>query len=901
MSEPSEVLTFLFSDIEGSTRLWEQQPAAMRPALAQHDAVARASVEAHGGHVVKTTGDGLHAVFDCPAAALRAALQLQLALNDPAATGGLQLRVRCGLHVGPHERRDGDFYGPVVNRAARISSVAHGGQTLLSQALVERVVGRLPAEAALRDLGAVRLRNLSAPERVHQLLHPKLRAQFPPLRSLESTPNNLAQQLNSFIGREHELAEAKRLLAGNRLLTLLGMGGIGKSRLSVQLGADVLDDYPDGVWLVELAPLTDARGVPQAVASVLGVKEEAGRTVAESLVGYVRDKRVLFILDNCEHLLHACAELAKQLLQGGAGVKVLASSRAALRVAGESCWPVSTLSVPGPRRPSPGVDELMRHEAVRLFVDRATAARAAFRLTPDNAAAVADICHRLDGIPLALELAAARTRALPVEAIAARLSDRFRLLVSGDQTVLPRQRTLRALIDWSHDLLSEPERVLFRRLAVFAGGWTLEAAEAVGSSGHDDGDGLPPSEVPDTLAQLVEKSLVVMGTDGGPDAKEAGERYRMLDTVRHYARERLEQAQDVAATRERHLDFHLQLAERARAALQGAEQSRWLTRLDQEQENLLAAHVQCESDGRRGLRLVFALRPYWLNRGLLEQGYRLTVEALNRADAQQRDQPRLRGLSGAGWLAHFLGYYGRAREHLEQALGIAREAGNKQWIAVVLQPLGMACMGAADVVAAQQHLEEAVALAQQLDNRRELAAATNSLAQFYRMQGRPSTAQTLYEQALSLARELGDKEYIAAFLLNLSMVAVDRLSHERVRRMLIDTLDIAAEIGSKPATQCALDVCAGMASAESDWHHAALFYGVAEAEAQRTGLRRDPADQAFLTPYVALAKHALGVSAFAAIESKGRALGWDQAVSTACSWLHQSFITAGSSSIVLPA
>ena len=351
---------------------------------------------------------------------------------------------------------------------------AHGGQMLLSKVVADQVNGTLPDGATLRDLGTVRLRDLSGPEHIYQLVHPNLRADFPALRSLEGTPNNLTQQLNSFIGRERELVEIKQMLGSNRLVTLLGMGGIGKSRLSMQLAAEVLDDFPDGVWFVEFAPLTDARLVPQALASVLGVKEEAGRPVIEALLKYVRDKRLLVVLDNCEHVVHACADLAKQLLQAGSGVKVLTSSRDYLQIAGETTYHVPTLSAPDPQAKE-SLSALAAHEAVRLFIDRVTAARPEFVLTGGNATAVADICHQLDGIPLAIELAAARARALSVENIAARLNDRFKLLVTSDRTVLPRQRTLRALIDWSYDLLDERERAAFQRLAVFAGGWTLEA------------------------------------------------------------------------------------------------------------------------------------------------------------------------------------------------------------------------------------------------------------------------------------------------------------------------------------------------------------------------------------------------------------------------------------------
>ena len=879
MPHSPEAVTFLFSDIEGSTRLWEEVPAQMQPALAAHDATARAAVTAHRGRVVKTTGDGIHAAFDRPADALAAALQLQLALADPAATHGLPLHVRCGLHLGGGEGRDGDYYGPAVNRAARIMSAAHGGQTLLSQAVVDALGGRLPQGAGLLDLGRVRLRDLASPEHVHQLLHPKLRERFPPLRSLEATPNNLAQRLDSFVGRERELTEVKQMLGSHRLLTLLGMGGIGKSRLSVQLAADVIDDHPDGVWLVELAALTDPGLVPQAVASVLGVKEEAGRSVAEALAKYVPDKRLLLILDNCEHVADACAELAKQLLQAGGGVTLLASSRAALQIAGEATYQVPTLSVPESGE-SVAAEVLMRHASVRLFVERAVAAQASFRLTAENAAAVADICHRLDGIPLAIELAAARTRSLSASAIAARLHDRFRLLVTSDKTVLPRQRTLRALIDWSHDLLPEAERMLFRRLSVFAGGWSIEAAEAVcGGAGLDAGDVL------EALTQLVEKSLVVMEAGGA--------RYGLLDTVRHYAQERLaESGDDDAATRDRHLARYLQLAEDARAGLASAEQALWLARLDDERENLLAAHGRCSAPGgahgERGLRLVHALRPYWLNRGLLGLGYRLTVEALAREGTGNRDQLRFRGLAGAGWLAYFMGRYAASREHLEACLGIARETGQAAWVAGVLQPLGMACLGAGDVDAARGHLEEAVALARRLGDQRELAAAINSLAQLHRTQGQVDVAESLYEEVLGLARGLGDKEYIAAFLLNLAMASVEHRPRANVCAMLLEALAIAEEIGSKPVGQSALEVCAGLAARHGDWPSAARFFGAAEAQAAQTGLRRDPADEAFLAPLMTRARQGLESSAFDSFEAEGRVMPPQEVLRQASAWLSEN-------------
>jgi predicted ATPase/class 3 adenylate cyclase len=876
--EPAAVTTVLLTDIEGSTRLWEREPERMRPALACHDVIARVAVEAHRGMVVKTTGDGIHAVFDDPLDAVAATLQLQHALLDPGATAGMPLQVRCGLHLGVVERRDNDVFGTPVNRTARIMAAAHGGQVLVSKAVADLVGNRLPAGIALKDLGVVRLRDLASPEHVYQIVHPRLRQEFPALRSLESTPNNLPQQVTSFIGRDRELSETKALLGTTRLLTLLGIGGLGKTRLSLQAAVDVMDDYPDGVWFVELAPLTDPQLVPQAVASVLGVKEEAGRPVLEALMTYGRDRRCLIVLDNCEHLVGACANLAQELLQSGPHLKILASSREPLHTPGETTYHVLPLAIPSEQEAFTP-EALSRYEAVRLFVDRANAAQPAFRITLQNAQAVAQICHRLDGIPLALELAAARVRALTVEKIAERLSDRFRLLTGGNRTSLPRQQTLRALIDWSYDLLTDSERALLRRLSVFAGGWPLEAAESVGADGAMD-----DATAFDALTHLVEKSLVVL------EAEE--ERYRLLDTVRQYAQERLIESGEGDAARTRHLRFYLALAEKAQPELVGPNQATWFARLDSERENLLAAHAWCDDadgGGELGLRLVSAMRRYWIVRGVLGVGHRVTMEALARAGAQARNFARCRALFDAGQLGSWMGRYAEAQLHLQESLTIARELGDPSSVAGALQPLALAALGLGNVTAARAYLEEALALEREEGDQREVAAVLNALAQIHRAQGDLDAALPLYENVLAIARDLRDREIIAIGLLNLAMVAIGRGSGERAGGMLLEVQAIAEEIGWHPAGQSVLEVCAGLAASRADWEHAACFFGAAEAQTGESGLHRDPADDAFLTPLVAQARKALGPAAFGAADAAGRALSYEQAMAQARSWLTNGF------------
>ena len=670
--------------------------------------------------------------------------------------------------------------------------------------------------------------------------------------------HNLPAPLNSFIGREKEIAEVRGLLERSRLVTLTSTGGTGKTRLSLQVAAECLDRHPDGVWFVELAPLSDERRVSQAVASALGATEDAGRPMMESLVKHVKEKRLLLVLDNCEHLVRAAADVAKQLLTAAPGVRILASSREPLHVSGEV-----TYSVPA----------LPTAQAIRLFVDRANAANPAFHPT-EAAEPIAEICQRLDGIPLAIELAAARVRALSVEKIASRLDDCFRLLTGGDQTALPRQQTLRASIDWSYDLLSAPERALLRRLAVFSGGWTLEAAEAVGSGGEVQQAG----SVLEVLTNLVEKSLVAAGAPG--------ERYHLLETVRQYALEHLKESGEEEAVRQRHLEYYVALAGRAQRELLGPEQEQWLGLLDRERANVLAAHQWCahsEQNRELGLRLACGVQQYWFVRGLPGLARGVMIEALERSPARSRD--RCRTLMYAGQMGYFMGLYREARQQLEESLSIAREVRDPNSVAVCLSPLGMACLGDGDLRAARAHLEEALVIARDQQDPRRIAAAINSMAQLHRVEGNHEQADPLFEHVLDLARELEDRESIAIALLNLAMTSIQRGMLDRGRERLEEAAEIAQATRSKPVGQSVLEVCAGLAAKAQKWTCAAKFFGAAEAEAAHTGIRRDPADESFLAPCVAIARAAAGPDRFRAAEAEGRALGYDAALAEARRWL----------------
>ena len=848
----------LAADVAGYARLMAADAAATVMALEETRAAFRQQIEANRGRVVDMVGDSVLAVFDTAGEALNAALTVQKGLE--AASAALQeerrMRVRIGVHLGDIiEKDDGTIYGHGVNVAARLQAKAAPGGLCLSQTFYDSVRDRLPSGAQFA--GRQRFKNIDEPIAIWYVLPAGSAAgnAYDP----DARPNNLPLQLTSFIGRNGELAEAGRLLAQARLLTLVGTGGIGKSRLSLELAAKMLEDFADGACLVELANVNDTQLVPQAVASALGVKESAGHPVKEALLRHLKDREVLLILDNCEHLIGGCADLVKQILQTGAQAKVLASSREPLHIAGESIY---------------GVPPLPATEAERLFLDRALAAKPNFRVN-GSADAVASVCRRLDGIPLAIELAAARVRTLSVETIATKLDDRFRLLTTRDRTVLPRQQTLRALIDWSYELLTEEERAVFRRLAVFAGGWTLEAAEAVCAFGS-----IGKASVLEHVTQLADKSLAVVEPDS--------DRCRLLETVREYARERLAEANELEEAATHHLEFYAALSEHARPQLVGPEQGKWLARMDLERENILAAHAWCSKSPRGAeldLQLVYSLRAYWLNRGLLGLGQRFNSEALSRAGTQRRDLARCRALFVAGQFSLHMGRYQEAQGYLEESLGIAREIGDQRRVAGALQPLGWAHVGLGDFATARRYLEEALAAAREIGVPREIAAATNTLAQLYRAEGKLDAAEPLYEKVLALARELDDRESIAIGLLNLAMVAINRQDEKRAGQMLLGVTEILEEIGSKYVGQSVLEVSAGLATLRKEWQRAARYYGAAEALASETGLRRDPADEAFLTPLVAKARATFGAAPFAAADSGGRATSYDTIMAEARAWL----------------
>ncbi|HZO87057.1 MAG TPA: tetratricopeptide repeat protein [Chthonomonadaceae bacterium] len=915
---PGGIVTFVFTDIEGSTRLWEQHPAAMRDALARHDDLLRQVIEANGGCVFETIGDAFRAAFASAQEALTAALEAQRALHgEPwGATG--PLRVRVVLHTGPAEARNGDYFGPTLSRVDRLLDAGYGGQILLSQATQEQVCDGLPNGVSLRDLGEHRLKDLVRPERVFQLIAPDLPADFPPLRSLDQLPNNLPRQLSSFIGREREISEIKRQLTqgagtlplhksgrdpdfenGVRLLTLTGCGGCGKTRLAIQAAADLLEAYPDGVWLVELAALSDPAQVPRMTALALGIREEPGRLLLGTLTEALAPRRLLLILDNCEHLIAACAALANTLLRACPRLQIVTTSREALGIAGETAWRVPPLAMPDPRRP-PTLESLKQCDAVRLFSERAVAVHPDFCLTDHNAATVLQICHRLDGIPLAIELAAARVRVLPVEQIAARLDDRFRLLTGGSRAALPRHQTLQAMMDWSYDLLSEMERVLFRRLSVFVGGFPLEAVEAICSAPVPpsmptlEKEGTLPLKVPlsqeplageletlTLLLQLVDKSLVMV------EGQESETRYRLLETVRRYGQDKLEESGEAPDVRGRHRDWYLQLAEQSERLLYGAEQEVWLGHLEREQENLRAALAWCKAaqDVAAELRLSGALCRFWSMRGDFSEGRELLMDALARAE--QGEAPdflmaeRAKALHGAGVLAWWQGDYGTANGLLMESLHLYRALEDASGVAYALIGLGRTaqCLGEPERAAALY--EEALALLREKRDQPGIALALTNLAAGARERDDYAQARQLEEESLALRREMADRWGIAHSRNNLGRLARLEGQYERASALHKESLAQFCALGAKLGIAESLEGLAGVASARGDFARAAPLWGAAEAlrEALRAPLL--PFARGAYHHEVATARSALGEEAFAEARAQGHVMPLEQAVAFA--------------------
>lgn len=868
---PTGTITFFFADIEGSTRLLERLSDHYAAVLADYRRLLRAALTEHSGYEVDTQGDAFFAAFPRAHDAIAAALTAQRTLSAHPWPDQVHVRTRIALHTGEPIAIETGYIGLDVHRAARICAAGHGGQVLLSETTMSLVEHDLPHGVNVHDLGMHRLKDLGQPHRLFQLVADDLPAEFPPLRSLDALPSNLPLQLTSFIGRTEELAEVKRLLFTNRLLTLTGAGGSGKTRLALQAAADVLDRFSDGVWLVDLAPLSHPALVPQAVAAALRVPEESGRSLADTLADTFRHKFMLLVLDNCEHLLEACTRLANGLLQHCHDLRILATSREALGIAGEAVWPVPTLTVPELQE-SISQEELVRSEAVRLFVERAAAVQPAFELNMANAPAVSEICRRLDGIPLAIELAAARAKVLAVEQIAARLGDRFQLLTGGSRTAPPRHQTIRRTLDWSHDLLSKPERVLLRRVAVFAGGFSLEAAEQICR-----GQPIAEAEVLDLLTRLVDKCLVLVEKVTGTQA-----RYRLLETVRQYVAEKLAASGEPPLVRARHRDWCLAFVERAEPELR-ASQAVWVGRLAAELDNIRAAMEWCltsEGNPTIGLRMAGALGLFWDVRGFYHEGRRWIEEML----AKTPEAPggvRARALAWASVLAWRQGDYERVRSFGEEALALSEAHGERWSLALALHQLGHTAHVDGDMGRAAQLLQKSVDVFRGTGDNWGLAYSLNCLGDLARTQRATDQAQTQLEEAAALWRQLDNNYGLALTLHNLGHVAQHQEDAGRAREFFTESLAIFRAVGAKHGMVYCLAGLAGAAAGEGRLQRAATLYGASNALLKSAGVKLEPVDQADYTRNLEKVRTGLLEQSFTESWRAGQMMSLDEAVTYA--------------------
>ena len=837
---PTGTVTFLFTDIEGSTRLLQDLGEASPALLEEHAAIVRQAIGTCGGVEVSTEGDSFFIVFESPVGAVRCAVTAQRGLAAHEWPPGGAVRVRMGIHTGEGTRGGRNYVGIDVNRAARIAAAAHGGQVILSDATRSLVERALPRGVAIRDLGPHRLKDIAEPERLFELVIEGLPSDHPPPRTLDARPNNLPPQLTSFVGREEEIAEVLRLLQTARLVTLTGAGGTGKTRLALQAAAETLTDREHGAFFVDLSTVTDPTLVPAVIAKALDIPEVAGRPILDGVKEHLADRELLLVLDNFEQVAEA-GPVVEELLTAAPRLSVVVTSRFVLGLRGEHEYSVPPLEPPDPER-LPDLPSLRRFEAVRLFTDRAVAVRPRFAVTEGNALAVAEITARLDGLPLAIELAATRTKVLTPEEILTRLDKRLSLLTSGGRTLPERQRTLRGAISWSYDLLEESEQRLFARLSVFSGGWTLESAEAVCVT---DELGL---DVLDGLTSLVDKSLVRRTEpDGRP-------RFTMLETLREFAGERLEEEPDHDDVRRRHAEHFLDLAEAAEPHLTAGDQLEWLDRCDLEHANIRAALRWAVEAGEAGRAQAAAgaLWRFWQQRGHLAEGRRWFDEILAMPGGGGATTERAKALIGAGGMDWWQQDRVAAGERYEEAVAIERRLGDPGRTAEALYNLSFVVAGD-DLEAATRMLEEALELFRRAGDERGAAQVLPMLVMPDAQAGRwPSVVEKL-EESVAIWRRLGDRLHLAFDLLWLAFALGRAGRQDEAWSAGLETLDLFREADNPTGVGIALVDLAFLATWSGRHEQAIRLAGASASLKERVGgppgaiggiLEGDPAEEA---------------------------------------------------------
>jgi predicted ATPase/class 3 adenylate cyclase len=914
---PTGTVTFLFTDIEGSTKRWELYPAQMKSALSRHDAILREAIEAHRGYIFKMMGDAFCAAFSSPDDALAAALSAQRALNKETWEPAIgEVLVRMALHLGVVQVQDGDYFGQPVNRVARLLSAGHGGQTLLSDPTHDLVRDNLPSGVHLLDMGQHRLKDLTRPEHIYQLVTPGLPSAFPPLKTLDNQPNNLAVQLTPLIGREKEVADVCETLRrlDVHLLTLTGPGGTGKTRLGLQAAADLLDDFPNGVYFVELAALTDHNLVASTIAQTLGVTASGDRPILDSLKDYLQDKQMLLVLDNFEQLTQA-APIVTALLKGTPRLKILVTSRVGLRVYGEHEYPVAPLSLPNPRH-LPPIEGLTQYEAVRLFIERAQALKPDFQVTNENAPAVAEICTRLDGLPLAIELAAARIKMLPPHVILTRLSQRLKLLTGGSRDLTARQQTLRGAIDWSYGLLDEGHRQLFRRMAVFQGGRTLQALEEVCNAEGLQIDRRLEVDLFDGVETLLSNSLIQQreGADGEP-------RFWMLETLHEYAREKMQESGEAGALQREHASYFLRLVEgEGNPRLADKSPVDWMKTLEDEHDNMRAAlDWSMQHDITVGLRLAAQLGWFWRERGYLNEGRERISALLAHPDAEAGKEKYLRGkVLLAGWgLASDQGDTAAALAMAQESISIFQGLDDTPGMADSLLRLAIS-IGKADQRGALPYLKQSLALQREMDNKGDLATVLINIGFTYNELGAAGHARLVLEEALAISRGLKDDWRIAFTLENIgeamyaegdydkahayweeslvlfradgrkirTVLQLHHLGYVEARRgnyhlafaRLAEALRLSQEHGHKLWTAQCLTGLAAISGANGQGERAARLFGAAEELRQRIGSTLEGLDRVDYARNIAVAHALLDEAAWEKAWQEGQAMSMEKVI-----------------------
>jgi predicted ATPase/class 3 adenylate cyclase len=913
-ARPTGTVAFLFTDIEGSTQRWESHREAMDDAVKRHDALLREAIARHNGYAFKAIGDAFCVAFARVSDAVTTACEAQRALSaeDFSAVGGLPIRM--GLHAGEASERNGDYFGPAVNRVARLMSIGHGGQILLSGVTSDLAHSDLPPGASLLDLGSHRLKDLTEPEQVWQLTIAGLPAEFPSLRSLDTLPNNLPIQPTSFRGRERDLEEVKALLRQHKLLTLTGSGGVGKTRLALQVGAEVLDHYPDGVWLADFAPITDPELVSSVIAQEIGMAQVEGRRVDESIPQWLRRKKLLLIFDNCEHVLEPVASIADAVIRSCPDVRMLATSRQALDVSGERVLRLASLDVPH-KIADLTPTAIMEFGAVALFVDRAVFVDRSFKLTDDTAPIVADICRRLDGIPLAIELAAARVKVLSIPNLAQRLNERFKILTGGSRTALPRQKTLSALIDWSYDLLTPQEQMLFNRVGIFAGGFSLDAATAVCTLGHPEPSRrIDEIEILDLLSSLTDKSLVVADTSG------AHERYRLLESTAAYALEKLQRSGEREALARRHAEYFRDQARAADERFGTGSTVGWLADVELELDNDRAALTWAlthGNDAALGGAIAGALDSLWFDAGLTVEGRYwislalervsdaeqphvaarlwLVLSALSsgqrRHDAAERAMRLYASVSdGRGTaraqhsLASALVQMGRldeANATIEQALAAARACGDAYNVANCLNRQATIALFRGDVGAGRELFAQALAAFKAVGDESRTAGVLGNMAELEFADGHPEQALRAVSEALEIHARGKNAWLIVANHTNSAAYRIALGDLSAARDSAREGLRLARQARDEQLIAIALQHLALLAGLGGDARRGAQLLGYVDAQYAALGTQREPTEQWGYDKLMAALRETLSADEIAQLAADGAAWSEDQAVEEA--------------------